>query len=70
MNWKQEFYETGSGEARSRAKQLRALGYKVVSSSLGHQVTKVGSVKTTMLTILNDDGNIPPAKSDYFAVGV
>lgn len=54
----QESYCTLSRQARTRAKQLRDAGYRVISSSMGLQVTRVGSVKLTMLTILpgnNDD---------------
>ena len=56
---KQEWFDTGTGESRSRARQLRKFGYQVISSSMGNQVTDVGLIRRTMLTILNDDGNIP-----------
>jgi len=48
----QESFETGSTDCKDRAKQLRKLGYEVISSSLGIQVTPVGMIKTTMLHIL------------------
>lgn len=50
-NWIQESYETGDPDIKRRAKQLRALGYRVLSSSLGSQVTQYGRVKMTMLDI-------------------
>lgn len=50
-NWCQETYETGTGEAARRAKQLRSLGYVVVCSAMGLQVTKVGLVKLTLVDI-------------------
>jgi len=43
-NWCQEFYCTLSRQSRSRAKQLRDAGYKVIT-------THVGNIKMTMLTI-------------------
>lgn len=51
-NWCQETYETASRHARIRAKQLRKAGYKVSTSPMGPQVTKVGTVKLTMVHIL------------------
>ena len=53
----QEWYETGEGSARQRSKQLRKLGYRVVSDS-SEQVTPVGRVRMTLLTIFaaNNDG--------------
>lgn len=50
-NWIQESYETGDPDIKRRAKQLRALGYRVLSSSLGSQVTQYGRVKMTLLDI-------------------
>jgi hypothetical protein len=50
-NWTQEMYETASRDARTRAAQLRKLGYRVSVSALGPQVTPVGRVTMTMLTI-------------------
>ena len=49
--WCQEHYETASRDAGRRAKVLRACGYEVIVSSLGIQVTPVGYVKMTMVTI-------------------
>jgi len=50
-NWCQEFYCTISRQARIRAKQLRDVGFKVITSSMGFQRTGAGTVKMTMLTI-------------------
>jgi hypothetical protein len=52
-DWQQEMYDTGSGIARKRANQLRKAGFKVVTSQLGNQITDLGVVKTTMITIMN-----------------
>jgi hypothetical protein len=58
-NSQQEHYETGSGDAYLRAKQLRKLGFQVTVSALGPQVTNVGTVKMTMLTIQSNGLEIP-----------
>lgn len=47
----QEWYETASGDAGVRARQLRKLGYRVYSSAMGPQVTNVGVVKMTLVDI-------------------
>jgi hypothetical protein len=49
--WCQASYETASRDAGRRAKQLRQLGYQVSVSSLGPQVTRVGTIKTTLVDI-------------------
>ena len=49
--WRQESYETQSGHARRRAKELRKAGYDVKIGSLGAQITPVGLAKITMVTI-------------------
>ena len=54
--WRQEHYETASRDAGKRARELRALGYAVVVSGLGLQVTPVGLVKMTMVTIRPQPG--------------
>jgi hypothetical protein len=61
-SWCQESYETASRQAGVRAKQLRALGYNVTVGSLGPQVTPVGTVKLTMVTIR------PGANADTFGL--
>jgi hypothetical protein len=48
----QEWYETASGDARRRASYLRGIGFdRVIVSSPLSQVTKVGHVRMTLLTI-------------------
>jgi hypothetical protein len=49
--WCQESYESASGDARRRAIQLRKLGYQVTVGSMGMQITKVGSIRLTMVTV-------------------
>jgi hypothetical protein len=58
----QEHYETASRDAGRRARQLRKLGYRVVSSPLGQQVTGLGLVKMTMLSIVGDVTELPPVR--------
>jgi hypothetical protein len=50
-NSKQEHYETSANDARTRARDLRKLGFRVTVSPLGPQVTNVGTVRMTLLTI-------------------
>ena len=49
--WCQEHYETASRDAGVRAAQLRDAGYKVNVSSLGLQVTSLGLLGMTMITV-------------------
>jgi len=55
-----EYYETASKQAGIRARLLRAAGFHVTAGSMGNQVTRVGLVKLTMLTIRGDADNLPP----------
>ena len=55
----QESYETGSRNCRSRGRQLRDAGFRVFTSPMGFQVTRVGSVKLTMLTAYGDLEKLP-----------
>lgn len=50
-NSQQEWYETASRQAAIRARFLRHLGYTVTVSPMGSQITSVGRVKMTLLTI-------------------
>jgi hypothetical protein len=50
-DWCQEFYETAARTSAKRARQLRKAGYRVTVSALGPQVTRVGTVKMTMVDI-------------------
>lgn len=57
----QEWYETKSRDARKRAKYLRTLGFKVSVSQGGPQVTPVGRINMTLLTVVYpEDREIPP----------
>lgn len=55
---KQIFLEQGAKQNRRICKELRKAGYKITVSSLGNQVTNCGMIKTTMLSIFNEDNNI------------
>ena len=57
----QEWYESASGDARRRAAALRKDGFRVFASSMGPQVTPVGLVKMTLLTIDNPDRREVPS---------
>lgn len=60
--WQQEWYETSTGHAGVRARQLRKLGYRVSSQSMGAQVTRVGTVKMTLVDVRMSPGqDLPPA---------
>lgn len=50
-HWCQEAYETASRDTGRRVRQLRRAGYNAVSSPMGLQVTRVGTVKLTIVTI-------------------
>lgn len=63
----QEHYESASRAAGKRARQLRKLGLKVIVSPLGSQVTSVGTVNMTMLTVSTADFR-SPEPSDLPAV--
>ena len=49
--WCQETYETASRDAGRRAKELRNLGYEVSVAPLGMQVTPLGLLKLTIVSI-------------------
>lgn len=50
-DWQQEWYETASRHAGRRARQLRKLGLRVGVEGMGEQVTDVGRVRMTLLSI-------------------
>lgn len=52
--WTQEWYETSTRDAGRRARQLRKAGYRVSVSGQGSQVTNVGRVNMTMVSIYGD----------------
>jgi hypothetical protein len=49
--WTQETYETAANDARTRATQLRKLGFDVHCVSLGTQVTRLGLIKLTLVNV-------------------
>ncbi len=49
--WSQEWYETSSRDAQRRARELRALGYIARCASGGFQITEVGRIKMTLISI-------------------
>lgn len=56
-----EWYETASRDAGKRARQLRKLGYTVSVSAMGMQVTPVGRVKMTLLSLHGENVHEAPA---------
>lgn len=61
-NHAQEWYETASRDAGQRAKELRAQGFRVYVSGMGPQVTGVGVVKMTLVTVDGDREVPAPAR--------
>ncbi len=65
-NWCQETYETGTGQAGKRARQLKSLGYLVAVQAMGPQVTPYGVVKLTLVDIRKgnnpDTQGLPPVE--------
>jgi hypothetical protein len=57
----QEWYESASRDARRRAKEFRAQGYRVFVESMGEQVTDVGRVRMTLVSAMLE-GKEPPAE--------
>ena len=49
----QEWYETSTGHAGKRARLLRKLGFQVTVCGMGSQVTNVGRVRMSLLTLHN-----------------
>jgi hypothetical protein len=56
----QESYETASGHAATRARELRKAGFRVYVSAMGSQVTAVGSIKLSLVTAYGDMDTLPP----------
>lgn len=65
----QEWYETASGHAKLRAQQLRAAGFKVTVSAMGGQVTPLGAMKLTLLTVdhRGEPDLLPPVRHDHLS---
>jgi hypothetical protein len=58
----QESYETASGDAGKRARELRKAGFRVFVQALGSQVTGVGLIKLSLVTAYGDMENLPVVK--------
>jgi len=58
---RQEWYETASRDAGRRARQLRELGFSVSVCGMGSQVTSVGRVNMTLLTVHDGDMDSIPS---------
>ena len=69
---KKYMFEQGNNETRKIANKLRKSGYRIITSSLGKQVTNYGLIKTTMISILNPDGNEQNVikHRDFFSRGI
>jgi hypothetical protein len=60
----QETYETASGHAAIRARQLRKAGFRAFVEAMGLQVTGVGLLKLSLVTAYGDMDNLPPVKTE------
>ena len=49
--WAQETWDTGNPGIRKRVADLKKRGYRVVTSAMGTQVTRVGVIKMTLINI-------------------
>ncbi len=54
-HWCQETYETAAREAGRRVRQLKRVGYEAYSDSLGPQVTPLGVIKLSIVSIRPGD---------------
>jgi hypothetical protein len=61
-NHVQESYETASGDAKIRATELRKAGFRVHVAALGSQVTRLGSIKLSLVTAYGEMDNLPSVK--------
>jgi len=50
-DWRQEWFESASGDARRRAAEVRRAGFRAITSSLGYQVTPLGQLKLSLVDI-------------------
>lgn len=57
----QEWYDTASRDAGRRARVMRKQGFRVFVEGMGGQVTSVGRVKMTLVSILAEAGEEIPA---------
>ena len=58
--WYQEWHETAARTARVRARQLRQAGFTVFVSAPEMQITPVGCVRLTLLTVYDWAGRRLP----------
>lgn len=70
MTWHQEWHETAARTATVRARQLRKAGFTVSVGCMGMQVTPVGRVKLTLLTVHDYDRSLPEAPENGQPVGL
>jgi hypothetical protein len=59
QGWQQEWYETASRDAGRRARQVFGGGRVVSVGAMGSQVTGVGSVRMTLVTIRGNLDGLP-----------
>ncbi len=64
----QEWYETASRDAGKRARELRELGFRVAYSKMGSQITKVGTVRMTLLSAKCDQGQKIPEPENIITI--
>ena len=62
-SWCQESWDTGNPGIRARVRDLRKRGHQVITSSMGYQVTRLGSMKMTMIDIR------PGSNPDTYGIG-
>lgn len=67
-NWVQEWYETASRDAGRRARTLRKAGFRVSVECMGVQVTRVGRVKMTILSVHDAGLHQVPAPSKVSSI--
>jgi hypothetical protein len=60
----QESYETSSGHAAIRARQLRKAGFRAFVEAMGMQVTGVGLIKLSLVTAYGDMDSLPAVKTE------
>ena len=67
QDWCQEWYETDSRDAGKRARALRKAGFRVYTGIPSEQVTSVGRIRMTLLTIMPGENRdldlLPPVRT-------
>ena len=64
-SWTQEWYETRSRDAGRRARELRRQGYSPATAAMGMQVTPVGRVKMSLVSVRHPDKSPPQWPESY-----